>query len=186
MTFRKKAKYALSHVCSILERFWCKLSAVLSCNGFFQTWKKTHLLTCLFNFPVCIWIQLLNIDMSKICLIFEDMFASKRPLPEQILTQIYVAAWCHKTTMTEMSKEYALGWLVGNRGGTFIQCIKAKYKCRPRRALSRTNHINAAHLSNSSSWAFQKLCIHICIYIMLLSSYLCVRVVQCVRGPMCA
>ena len=24
-----------------------------------------------------------------------------------------------------------LGWLVGNRGRTFIHCIKAKYKCRP-------------------------------------------------------
>ena len=77
-----------------------------------------------------------------------------------------------------------VGWLVIEVEHLY-SALKQSINAVPARALSRTNHINAAHLSNSSSWAFQKLCIHICVYIMLLSSYLCVHVVQCVRGPMC-
>ena len=37
-----------------------------------------------------------------------------------------------KLALRPTTYKYAIGWLVGNRGGTFIQCIKAKYKCRPR------------------------------------------------------
>ena len=80
---------------------------------------------------------------------------------------------------------WLVGWLVIEVEHLY-SALKQNINAVPARALSRTNHINAAHLSNSSSWAFQKLCIHMCIYIMLLSSYLCVRVVQCVRGPTCA
>ena len=83
------------------------------------------------------------------------------------------------------SSYHLVGWLVIEVEHLY-SALKQSINAVPARALSRTNHINAAHLSNSSSWAFQKLCIHICIYIMLLSSYLCVRVMQCVRGPMCA
>ena len=77
-----------------------------------------------------------------------------------------------------------VGWL-GIEVEHLYSALKQSINAVPARALSRTNHINAAHLSNSSSWAFQKFMIHICIYIMLLSSSLCVCVVQCVRGPMC-
>ena len=43
-----------------------------------------------------------------------------------------------------------IGWLVGNRGRTFIHCIKTKYKCRPQWALSRTSHSIAG--KQSTGW----------------------------------
>ena len=72
-----------------------------------------------------------------------------------------------------------VGWLVIEVEQLF-NVLKQWTTAVPARALSRTNHINAAHLSSSSSWVFP-----IYVYTMLLSSYLCLRVVQRMRCPMC-
>ena len=45
-----------------------------------------------------------------------------------------------------------VGWLVGNRGKTVVHCIKQGRTAVPVRALSRTNHLNAAHLEQLGHW----------------------------------
>ena len=74
---------------------------------------------------------------------------------------------------------WLVGWLVGNRGKTVVQCIKIKNNCRPRHGegtVGNKSHKCCPFIFVSFS--------EISIYIMLISSYLCLRVVQRLRGPM--
>ena len=64
-----------------------------------------------------------------------------------------LTSWHNRGNMLRQI-EWIVGWLVKEVEQLF-NVLKQWITAVPARALSRTNHINAAYLSNSLSWAFR-------------------------------
>ena len=81
------------------------------------------------------------------------LYAPINPNYRRLSIPVAMFTWRPPRTFStsDPHKMALVGWLVGNRGRIFIQCIEQSINTVPVRALSRTNYINAAHLSNSSS-----------------------------------
>ena len=68
------------------------------------------------------------------------------------MLQLFLVSWiCVRSQSRSCLVTWLLlfGWLVGNIGKTVVRCIEQWWTAVPVRALSRANHLNAAHLIDS-------------------------------------